>query len=155
MSSAPQKLEPSISVERYYQIIRGQIEHEDNLIGQRLSWFVAAQSFYFTAYAIVMSNLKPQDHGPWVSSQMRLILLVLPVIAMVTSLLIYAAIIAGLIAMGRLRDLYDDYANHEHAVGLPPVQGYRRTQVLGQAAPMFLPGVFVVVWLALLIHGPW
>ena len=42
----------SISRIEYYQIIRSQIEHEDNLINQRLSWFVAAQAFLFSAYAI-------------------------------------------------------------------------------------------------------
>ena len=39
----------SISRIEYYQIIRSQIEHEDNLINQRLSWFVAAQAFLFSA----------------------------------------------------------------------------------------------------------
>ena len=44
----------SISGIQYYQIIRSQIEHEDNLINQRLSWFVAAQAFLFSAYAILL-----------------------------------------------------------------------------------------------------
>ena len=40
---------------QYYQIIRSQIEHEDNLINQRLSWFVAAHAFLFSAYAILLN----------------------------------------------------------------------------------------------------
>ena len=32
----------------YYRIIRGQLEHEDDLISGRLSWFVASQSFLFS-----------------------------------------------------------------------------------------------------------
>jgi hypothetical protein len=154
MLDSPATSDPSITVERYYVIVRSQIEHEDNLIGQRLSWFVAAQSFYFTAYAIVMSNLRT-DHPVWVLSQMRLLLLLLPVVAVVTSLLIYATIVAGWIAMSKLRELYEVFASHGRTIGLPPVQGYRRTQVLGQAAPMFLPGVFIAIWLVLWIHGPW
>ena len=45
----------SISGIQYYKIIRSQIEHEDNLINQRLSWFVAAQAFLFSAYAILLN----------------------------------------------------------------------------------------------------
>ena len=48
-----------ISPADFYRLIRSQIEHEDNLNSQRLSWFVASQSFLFTAYAIVLSNLSP------------------------------------------------------------------------------------------------
>ena len=48
---------------QYYAIIRSQIEHEDNLVGQRLSWFVAAESFLFTAYAITVSNIRPENNG--------------------------------------------------------------------------------------------
>ena len=154
MTEMPLKSDEPISIHEYYTIIRGQIEHEDNLIGQRLSWFVAAQSFYFTAYAIVISNIRG-DHTSWVGGQMRLLLLMVPIVAILTSLLIYATVIAGLVAMAKLRDLYRQFATREEAAGLPPVQGYRRTQVLGQAAPMLLPGIFIAIWLILLIHGPW
>jgi hypothetical protein len=32
----------------WYRTIRDQIQHEDNLIVQRLAWLMAAQSFFFT-----------------------------------------------------------------------------------------------------------
>ena len=61
----------------YYKLIRSQIEHEDNLNSQRLSWFVASQSFLFTAYAIVVSNIGP-GHTVWVERQQhRLLVLIL------------------------------------------------------------------------------
>lgn len=154
MKESPVVCEPSISADRYYAIIRGQIEHEDNLIGQRLSWFVAAQSFFFTAYAITMSNVRP-DHVIWVVKQMRLLLLLIPLVAVVTCLLLYATIVAGYLAIRELRTLYTEYTTHELTTGLPPVQGYRRTQLLGQAAPMFLPLVFLAVWLLLVFRAPW
>ena len=43
----------------WYRTIRDQIQHEDNLIVQRLSWLMAAQSFFFTGYAII-ANATPQ-----------------------------------------------------------------------------------------------
>jgi hypothetical protein len=91
-----------MSSESYYRIIRGQIEHEDGLISQRISWFVTAQSFLFTAYAIVTSNLHAGTDKK--EDQMRLLLLLIPISAMLTSLLIYATIIAGFIAIVDLRN---------------------------------------------------
>lgn len=141
----------TITAEQYYSIIRGQIEHEDNLIGQRLSWFVAAQSFLFTAYAITVSNSGPNHTEP-VIERMRLLLWIIPMTSILTCVLIYATIIAGSIAVVALRRLYHNYADHTAATGLPPVQGYRRTQLLGQAAPMLMPLVFLVVWFILLVR---
>jgi hypothetical protein len=34
----------------WYRTIRDQIQHEDNLLVQRLAWLMAAQSFFFTGY---------------------------------------------------------------------------------------------------------
>lgn len=141
-----------IAADQYYSIIRGQIEHEDNLIGQRLSWFVAAQSFLFTAYAITVSNSGPNHTQP-VIERMRLLLWLIPLTAILTCVLIYATIIAGSFAILALHRLYHDYVDHAAVTGLPPVQGYRRTQLLGQAAPMLMPLVFLIVWFTLLIRG--
>ena len=148
----PESCASTIGVDRYYTLIRSQIEHEDNLIGTRLSWLVAAQSFYFTAYAITVSNFGP-THPSWAIAQMHLLLTLLPVVAILTCVLIYATILAGLVAIGHLRRLYRDYADHAATGGLPPVQGYRRTQALGQAAPIFVPVVFLGAWIILFARG--
>lgn len=142
----------TITPDQYYSIVRGQIEHEDNLIGQRLSWFVAAQSFLFTAYAITVSNSGPNHTGP-VIERMRLLLWLIPLTAILTCVLIYATIIAGSLAIVALHRLYHNYVDHAATTGLPPVQGYRRTQILGQAAPMLMPLVFLTVWVLLLVRG--
>lgn len=141
-----------VTPDQYYSIVRGQIEHEDNLIGQRLSWFVAAHSFLFTAYAITVSNSGPNHTQP-VIERMRLLLWIIPTTAILTCVLIYAAIVAGSIAIMSLRRLYHNYVDYAAIEGLPAVQGYRRTQLLGQSAPMLMPLVFLIVWLILLVRG--
>jgi hypothetical protein len=143
----------TISAEQYYGIIRGQIEHEDNLVGQRLSWFVGAQAFLFTAYAITVGNAG-RSPEPWVYDRTKLLLFLIPVTSILTCVLIYMTVIAGLIAIAHLRRLYKTFADHSETTGLPPVQGFRRTQLLGQAAPLFVPVVFFVVWLILLAQKP-
>src|SRR5476651_1305004 len=101
----------------FYHLVRSQIEHEDNLNSQRLSWFVASQSFLFTAYAIVVSNLSP-GRLPWVEEQISLLILLIPLLAILTCVLIYATILAGSAAM---RNLRADYSAHRQAEipGLP------------------------------------
>ena len=53
----------------WYRTIRDQIQHEDNLIVQRLSWLMAAQSFFFTGYAII-ANASPQARSPLLANQL-------------------------------------------------------------------------------------
>lgn len=139
---------PPIEPLEYYHLIRGQIEHEDNLNSQRLSWFVASQSFFFTAYAIVMGN-STSGRLPWVEHQHHLLAMLIPVVATLICLLIYVTVIAGTIAIVNLRRLYNRHGLPA-GIQLPPVQGFRLTQLLGQAGPLLMPPVFIAVWLVLL-----
>ncbi|MDB5173099.1 MAG: hypothetical protein JWN51_1872 [Phycisphaerales bacterium] len=135
----------------YYKLVRSQIEHEDNLISQRLSWFLASHSFLFTAYAIVVSNLQ-SGHNAWATRQQHLLLAVIPVVSILTCVLVYATIVAAVIAIVHLRRLYNTHAEFA-GTGLPPVQGYRRPQIYGQIGPLLLPLVFLAVWVGLIVQG--
>ena len=42
--------------ERAFTARRDQIEHEDNLIGMRVNWLVAAETFLFVGYAILVNG---------------------------------------------------------------------------------------------------
>ena len=135
---------------QYYAIVRSQIEHEDNLVGQRLSWFVAAQSFLFTAYAITVSNIRPEINGPPSKIQQPM-LIVVPLVALLTSLLLSITIIAGLVAIANLRRLFDSHVAKPAQHQLPPIQGYRDTRVFGQAGPILLPFIFAAAWIYLIV----
>src|SRR5881396_3536683 len=89
----------------HYQLIRERIEHEDNLVVQRLSWLVASQSFLFTAYAIVLNGLTaspPPATATLMHQQMRLSRLI-PLAAILTCALIYVSIVAAVKAIAGLR----------------------------------------------------
>ncbi len=128
----------SLSDIEYYSLIRSQIEHEDNLIGQRLSWFVASQSFFFTAYAIVVSNLR---QGVVAHHQQILLYHIIPLAGAVTCTLLYCTTLGGHFAIRNLSRLYQKESEGRPS-GLPPVHGLRRTQFLGEAAPFFFPRFF-------------
>lgn len=141
----------SLSPLECYQVFRNRIEHEDNLIIQRLSWLMASQSFLFTAYAIVTNGLT----GSLASSANilvhRLLTLeqIIPIVALLNSLLIAFSIFAALIAINQLRY---GYKKRTAALRTLPLQTSRAPRVMGLAAPVLLPLLFFAVWLYLLIQ---
>jgi len=64
-----------------YRTIRDQIQHEDNLIVQRLSWLMAAQSFFFTGYAII-ANANPQARNALLAKQQDLLFNIIPALSL-------------------------------------------------------------------------
>jgi hypothetical protein len=141
----------SISRIEYYQIIRSQIEHEDNLINQRLSWFVAAQAFLFSAYAILL-NAPSQVRLQRFATQ-EILFSLIPLVAIGVSILIYITVVAAMLAMANLRRLLEGHVKEEESALLPPVQGYRQTLLLGQASPILMPFLFMISWIVLLIKS--
>ena len=142
----------SISGIQYYRIIRSQIEHEDNLINQRLSWFVAAQAFLFSAYAILL-NVPSQVRLQSFETQREFLFFLIPLVAIGVSILIYITVIAAMLAMANLRRLLKTHMNENDSALLPPVQGYRQTLLLGQASPLLMPFLFLISWIVLLIKS--
>ncbi len=92
----------------YYNLVRERLEHEDNLIVQRLTWLVGSQSFLFTAYAIVSNGLMspPQLASAHLTDQLQLLFQLIPIVAMLTCILIYISILAAVVTMRRLRNGY-------------------------------------------------
>jgi hypothetical protein len=134
----------------YYKLIRARLEHEDGLIVNRLAWLMASQSFLFTAYAIVLNGLATPAAQSILNHHARLIRLI-PFVGIASSALISAGILAAIRAMAWLRGQFRSRVPDEAALGLPPIQTPRSISMMGLAAPLILPGVFVVVWLYLLV----
>jgi hypothetical protein len=95
--SVPSGEQKSISMLDLYHLFRSRVEHEDNLIVQRLSWLVASQSFLFTAYAIVTNGLNSPSatSNAFARQELRLVHII-PLVAVLNSLLIYVGILAAL-----------------------------------------------------------
>jgi hypothetical protein len=136
-----------------YRLFRSRIEHEDNLIIQRLSWLVASQSFLFTAYAITTNGLTSFDpkYAGGFLEQAELLFQLIPTVAICVALLIYISILAALRAIRQIRRLY---LLKSPPGDLPPIQTAVTTRLLGMSAPLLLPILFVSVWLVLLLNGP-
>jgi hypothetical protein len=101
MPSAKLVSEP-LSTTDYYRIIRGQVEHEDNLMMQRLNWFITSQSFLFSAYAIDVTSFfsSPPLANSELSDTRQLLRILIPLVAIIASGVILSTIVAGVLAAG-------------------------------------------------------
>ncbi len=133
----------------YSDAVRRQIEHEDMLIVNRLSWLMASQSFLFTGYAILL-NGPTQLRSAAFESHGALLMKIIPAMAICACVLIYLGICGGIGVMANLRR---ELARHHAVLGnlRPPVQGTSPTLFLGHCAPLGLPPIFAVAWVILLI----
>ncbi len=136
-----------------YRIYRGQVEHEDNLLGSRTSVFVTSQSFLFSAYAIIANNAQPRAFDAPLDPK-HVLLILIPSVAITTSVLFIPAIVSGVIALRMLRRQYRAATGHpanECCGDLPPIQSDRRNRLGGTLAPALLPPLFLGVWAYLLV----
>lgn len=141
-----------LSVVEHYQLVRSQIEHEDSLVSQRLSWLLASQSFLFTAYAITL-NGPAQSHFKTFEVHSTLLLNLLIAIGIVSALLIWSSILAGISAMAKLRSDFHRTVSGELPAALPPIQTTGLAYRAGQFGPIFVPILFTVSWLVLAFHA--
>jgi hypothetical protein len=139
--------DPPVSSSDFYRILRAQIEHEDNLITQRLSWFLASQAFLFSAFAILING---PEKSPFGGREQMTFFRFLPLIGIAIGVLIWIAILGGVLSMSRLRRLA---AARPDLAPFPPIHGPWYTRRMGLAAPLLLPPLFVAVWAILLAVG--
>jgi len=148
--NAPAEQPEKISPLERYQLFRSRIEHEDNLIIQRLSWLMASQSFLFTAYAIVTNGLTnpPAPGADVFVSHLTTLSRIVPIVALLNSLLIFISILA---ALKGIRELRNEYCRHP-VLETITLQTTPFTRTLGMSAPLLLPPLFIAVWLYLLMQ---
>jgi hypothetical protein len=143
--------QPGISPLERYQVFRNRIEHEDSLIMQRLSWLMASQSFFFTAYAIVTNGMAsaPVTGRNIFVSHLDILARIIPFVALVNSLLICLSIFGALKAV---RELREAYLKQSPLLEIIPMQTSRVARRLGLSAPILLPPLFISVWLYFLLQ---
>ena len=149
----PAEYQPAqdLSVVECYNILRDQLQHEDNLITQRLSWLMGSQAFLFTAYAIVL-NGPERPKNALIGSLQEYLLGTLPAVGLLSAVLIYVSIIAGATAMFNIYRLARNFCD-DAAVRFPPLRGRKLTRYMGFASPFLLPPIFIIVWLLLWSRG--
>lgn len=143
-----------LSCAEYYQFIKQQIDHQDNLVNQRVIWQIIAQAFFFGAYASLM-NAPKEAKGPLFDAEQRLLLWLLPLAGLLAGLLTYVGIVSSLKTIRYLRMLYDDYSHGKAPTDrssrlYPPMQGPPHLRRWASLAPILMPILFALTWLIVL-----
>ncbi len=138
MTSESTKTETSTDYARY----ESRMEHEDMLISQRVSWLVSSQAFLLSPYVL----LRSYPESP-------VIAYVIVAIGLVSALLTYISVAAGIHAMLRLKIAYDQYMRNREPMQSfkPSVDLSSRDTRHGLIAPRGLIYSFLIAWSTLLI----
>ena len=129
------------------EAIRHRIEHEDNLVNQRLSWLVASQSFLVSAFAILLNGTQATPSPA--DKTRHLLITLLPWVALACITLLWLTVAGAIWSMARLRAAAARLTGPDDL----PVHSPKPIRWLGLAAPVVVPAVFLLLWLALLFHG--
>jgi hypothetical protein len=143
-----------LSLAELYGLIRSQIEHENELVSQRVIWQILTQAFFFGAYASLLNAPKEAKNYLFESEQI-LLLWLMPIAAILAGLLAYISIVSSLKTIVLLRQRYEDRA-HSKSPGdpssklYPDIQGPAQWGNMAMFSPGMMPLVFTVSWLVVL-----
>jgi len=143
-----------LSLAELYGLIRSQIEHENDLVSQRVIWQILTQAFFFGAYASLLNASKDAKNFLFESEQI-LLLWLMPTAALFAGLLTYIGILSSLKTIVHLRQLYEDQASAK-TIGepssklYPDIQGPPQLRKLAMLSPAIMPIVFTIAWLIVL-----
>jgi hypothetical protein len=131
-----------------YQTLRNEVKHEDDLIGQRVSWFTASQAFLLVSLAIAH---KGETDMP--SPANTTLFPLVPIVALSSSILIFLGVIAGTMALAQWRSRLAELGRRYPE--LPYVKYEKFIVPAAWSAPLLLPVVFIFGWAYLLVRGYW
>jgi len=133
-----------------YKTTRGQIEHYDNAINQRVIWLSIGQSFFFGVYATLVSIKAPT---PDLLNKQKLLATLLPFAALLAAVFTFFDVIATLVYMRKLRRYYEKAALGIESDSIyPPVYGRPIDRIFQHISPTLIPLVFILTWVAMLLY---
>lgn len=142
-SQQPREASPDLTIAR----LDSQIRSEFDVINERMTWLMVAQSFLFIAYANVWVGLS-RDFNPI----LHRLALIIPAIGIVMAIVVRVAIWAAHKVISQVKDERARF-EHDH----PTYTAYRisvhrrqKEHLLGNLPAQLLPFVFIAAWGALL-----
>nr|WP_294547779.1 hypothetical protein [uncultured Rhodopila sp.] len=137
-------------------IYRDRIEHEDNLIGQRSSWFLMAQSFLLGSFTLLCVDFLK---SPPIASQpaahyVSYLVFVLPLIGLIMSFVHFVTILVPMMAIeatcGKWHELKCSNKHLSDIIGIESIKEWTFIQRLMfnsfNAAVLCIPLVFLLLW---------
>jgi hypothetical protein len=132
-----------------YKVTRGQIEHVNNNLSQRVIWLVIAQSFFFGAFVNLVCGV-PQE--PAMKNMQQMLLMLFPIASIATVVFSYVDIIISIRKLLKLKKHFlRQQAKEPIDNGYPAIDGEGRFSFMENAVPVMVPLVFVVAWTIILL----
>ena len=130
----------------YYNLFRSKIEYCNNLISQRIMWLSISQSFFFSAYTMLMTG-SGHTKIQFYMEQQKLLQMILPIAGIVSCALSFIAIIVTVMDIPKQVEQFEHfYSKTETDTYLPPLHSSKITNIIEQIGPLFLPLVFFICW---------
>lgn len=145
-NKSTEKLAPATDA---YKTNRGQIEHYDNAINQRVIWLSIGQSFFFNVYAMLVTAKAP---SPDLMSKQKMLAVIFPFAALLTAVFTFFDVVATLNYLHKLRRYYEQATQNDQDKDYPPVYGRPIDRVFQHLSPVLIPLVFILTWAYLLFH---
>jgi len=137
--------------EKFYKYSRSQIEHEDNLLNNRISWLLVFNGFLMSAYAFTLTAqasvtlLDPAEFN----EKLVYVRILLSATGISACFIILIGTAAAGLSMHALKEGWDIYKKDADEIGhFPQLIGERVIGMLGGLVPVyFLPITLAVVWM--------
>ena len=138
----------------YYELIRSQIDAENQLANMRVIWLLIAEAFFVGGYATLL-NAQAQAKNQLYAVQQELLFWMLPFAAFIAGLLACAGVVASAKRVKQFQKFYELYedrtGNDESTEGYPPLQDHGLVHWLTAISLMGLPLLFVILWAVALV----
>jgi hypothetical protein len=145
--SLPEEKREQQNTSSLYTTIRAQIESQGNTSNQRIFWLILSQSFFFSAF-VMLVNGQP---APPKMNVYNTLMWIIPAASLMTIISTYIDVIGSFVYTGKLRRRYREVAPDDTAKGFPPINGDRQDRIFARVSPYLLPGVFILIWVILLM----
>ncbi len=131
-------------------MIEAQMRHENDLIGQRMSWLVISQSFLFGTFATLVGLRGVASEA---AGAVRLLLVLIPLVGVLLPVLVLLAVGAATYAISQWRAERERICEMPEAKQLdwPRLRHGSLVTALGQLLPVAVSVGFLLAWLVILM----
>jgi hypothetical protein len=134
-----------------WKLFRAELEHENNLVNQRLTWLLSSQTFMFAAFALVLSEWLKTE----IKQEYHLVPLFLGLLCCYGIYMCFVVMVAVGRAHRQLARLQKLYSERIAACGfkkrVPPLQMWMTRFPWGIGEVESIPAATAIIWIVLLL----
>jgi len=130
--------------------ISSEIQHQNNLIGQRTTLLVTSQAFLFGAFATLLNGF---DSAQKAQRAIKLLRFAIPLVGLLIPILVLLAVVSAVVVIRRLREEHDLLCNKLADGGVE----WLRCQpihlvIFGQMLPVAASVGFLTAWIGVIVE---